>query len=475
MDRRFFVLFVSLMVIVNIETSFATEKMTGLIINEKDAFQGYTMFSPKSCVNTFLINMKGEVVHTWESKYGPGQSVYLLDNGLLFRPAVLRNLEVSMGTASGGFEVMDWEGNVVWFFEYHSKEYLPHHDMEPLPNGNILVLAWEFKTEQEALAYGRDPRLLRNKALWPEKIVEVQQTGPDKGKIVWEWRLWDHIIQDVDANKPNYGIVKDHPELLDINSGTGKADWLHTNAIDYNPFLDQIVLSARQLNELIILDHSTTTEEAKTHTGGKYGMGGDILYRWGNPLNYDSGSKADMLIEGQHDTRWIEPGLIGAGNIICFSNGAKRGYSSVEEFTPPMDENGNYSKPKPGKGYGPEKVSWSYSAPNKTDFYSQAVSGAQRLPNGNTLICSGTPGIFFEVTYDGEIVWKYINPVVRGGNIVDMYVDPKNNNGVFRCTRIPLDHNALTDKRLVSKGTLHEIYSDKIITEIKARVRKGKR
>src|SRR5207253_884838 len=101
---------------------------------------------------------------------------------------------------------------------------------------------------------------------------------------------------------------------------------------------------------------------------------------------------------------------------LVFNNGNGRpggNSSSVDELILPIDAEGRYYH-KPGAGYGPEGPVWSYSAPKKSDFYSFFISGAQRLANGNTLICSGANGIVFEVTPEKETVWKYTNPV-KGG------------------------------------------------------------
>ena len=167
---------------------------------------------------------------------------------------------------------------------YNSETYHQHHDIEPLPNGNILILGWELKTGEEAISKGRDPLLLEDGELWPEHIVEIEPDG-DGGNIVWEWHLWDHLIQDFDSSLVNYGVVSEHPELMNINymgpgqnSSGGKADWIHANSIDYNEELDQIIISSRALSEFWIIDHSTTKEEAASSSGGNAGMGGDILY-----------------------------------------------------------------------------------------------------------------------------------------------------------------------------------------------------
>ena len=162
----------------------------------------------------------------------------------------------------------------------------------------------------------------------------------------------------------------DHPELADINIIGGNRDWLHTNSIDYNPALDQIVVSLAHAGEIWVIDHSTTTAEAAGHTGGNSGKGGDLLYRWGNPANYDRGLPADRRLFSQHDARWIEPGLVGAGNIMFFNNGGGRPegqFSTVDEIAPPVDASGNYTLAA-GSAFGPSELAWSYGLPDP-QFY----------------------------------------------------------------------------------------------------------
>jgi hypothetical protein len=256
--------------------------------------------------------------------------------------------------------------------------------------------------------------------MWPTLIVEVEPVGPTGGDIVWEWHLWDHLVQDADPTKDNYGAVADHPELVDVNygniGGPSSGDWLHANAIDYHPEFDQIVFSSRSLDEVYVIDHSTTTEEAAGHTGGNSGMGGDILYRWGNPQVYDRGSESDRVFYVVHGVNWIGSGLPGEGNILAFNNGDRPGmsndYSSVYEIVPPVDEYGNYSI-EPDAAFGPSAPVWTYGAPG--EFYAGASQcGAYRLPNGNTLVCQAQGGYLFEVSESGTTVWEYDHPA---GNI----------------------------------------------------------
>ncbi len=154
------------------------------------------------------------------------------------------------------------------------------------------MVAWEYKSAEEAIAAGRDPRLLTQGALWPDTLIEVEPVGSGGAKIVWEWRAWDHLIQDFDPSRDTFGDVAGNPQLIDLNfARDGAADWMHLNGIDYHPELDQIVVGSPFLNEIWIIDHSTTTAEAAGHTGGRSGRGGDLLYRHGNPQAYRAGAE----------------------------------------------------------------------------------------------------------------------------------------------------------------------------------------
>jgi len=373
------------------------------------AFNGNILFAPQASTTTYLIDNNGNVKHTWVSSYLPGQSVYMLENGNLLRTAKI--VTVWPGGAGGGLQELTWNGNIIWDFTYYNDNHLSHHDIEILPNGNILMIAWEYKTPAQAIAAGRNPNNIGS-TFMVDHIIEVKKTGPTSGDIVWEWHIWDHLIQDYDQTKENYGIVADHPELIDINFGKEDIDWNHVNSIDYNEEFNQILISSFGQDEIWVIDHSTTTEEAAGHTGGNSGKGGDILYRWGNPRAYRAGTVNDQKFFGQHDAKWIESGCPGEGNILVFNNGLDRPqgkYSSVDEILPPVDANGNYSY-TPGSAYGPEEQIWMYTAENPTNFYSYRLSGAQRLSDGNTLICNGAFGIFFEVTPEKATIWEYTNP-----------------------------------------------------------------
>ena len=439
----------------------------GLFLNTSNAWPGYTLMAPMHHTNTYLINNAGEVVHMWASTYEPGRSAYLMTNGHMFRAGMVKQGGPSTGGGEGGrVEEYDWDGNLVWAIDYYSPTYIHHHDFKVLPNGNVLLLVAEKKTLAEVIAAGFNTNLLDASIftqgyMLPDCLVEVAPTRPYGGTVVWEWHLWDHMIQDYDPTKNNYGVVTDHPELIDVN-GTGikiPQFWNHVNGIDHNAQLDQVMLSIRGNSELFLIDHQLTTAQAASHAGGRYSKGGDILYRWGNPQQYNRGTSANQVLFQQHHTHWIETNCPGAGHILIFNNGLGRGYSTINEITPPVDAAGNYTLAS-GSAYGPATNYWLYQSSPPTNFYSSEISGCQRLPNGNTLICEGIKGNLFEVNTVGQTVWRYLCPVTtavltQGDSIpVDPARPDQSMNAVFRVTRYGTNYAGLLGRDLTSQGTI---------------------
>lgn len=428
------------------------QQTVGLFTRDPGSLDGYVLFAPNFANKTYLIDKCGYEVHSWTSTHQPGQSAYMLDDGSLLRTGKVNGGSFNAGGSGGIFEKFDWNGTLNWSYTISSATECQHHDIHKLPNGNVLAIVWELKTVSEATAAGRNPAGIGT-AVWSEKIIEVQQTGPTTGNVVWEWHVWDHLIQDFDSLKPNYGVVSQHPELINLNFTTGTAtasDWLHCNAIDYNADLDQIAISSHNLSEIWIIDHSTTTAEAASHSGGVHGKGGDLLYRWGNPAVYGRGTSADKKFFGQHNVQWIRNGLKDAGNIMVFNNGIQRpggNYSSIDIIAPPIDSMGDYTLALNQK-YQPDSAFWTYVAPVPTSFYSMNISGVQRLSNGNTLICEGASGNFFEIDSLKNTVWNYVNPVGQGGNIITQGA-AATQNSVFRCTQYDPSYAGLTGYVLV--------------------------
>ncbi len=440
-----------------------SQNTLGTIINTDESLQGYTFFSPFNGTSCYLVDNCGGLVNQWNRGTRPGLSAYLLENGLIFRTYKV-NPQGPFTSASngGGLELVDWNNNTIWSYEINSPTQLSHHDAVYMPNGNILVLTWELVYEEELIELGRDPNRIASEAyMWSERIIELEPVGGTDANIVWEWHIKDHYIQDFDPNQLNYGVVAEHPELYDINlaeldspNSNSPWDWNHFNAIDYNEDLDQILISVRNSDEIWIIDHSTTTEEAASHEGGRYGKGGDILFRWGNAYAYDRASLNEQQLFGQHGTNWIRDGLDDAGKILIFNNGNGQpgpDYSTGVLIEPLQDEIGGYILPEEGP-LTPTFETTLYGDASGETLYSPYLSNAQRLSNGNTLMNYGSIGTMREVTPNRTIVWEYIIPLF--GNTPATQGQNVNNNWSFRAYKYPEDYAGLQGQDLTATATI---------------------
>ena len=424
-------------------------RTVSVLVNTEAAYEGYTLFSPANTPSVYLMDNEGRIIHTWEIDNTEAVlEAHLLDNGHLVVVAAPRRNK-SNSLQYGSIRKYTWDNAFVWEYYFDGVQTHQHHGIDILSNGNILAIAWHKRTADEAAAMGLKPSfsaILKNRPLLADIIVEID---PSSNKIVWRWDTWDHLAQDFDVDLPDYGEIAQHPQRIDINyqprmlqeSPRYIRDWMHTNAVNYHPVLDQIVISVREFNEFWIVDHSASTAETA-------GPAGDLLWRWGNPAAYQQGDPVDdRQLFLQHDVQWIADGLPGAGNILIFNNqhvsadGEK--YSSVLELKPPLRPDGSYDWEQD------VEIVWSYRADG---FYSLVVSGAQRLPNGNTLITEGDHGRLIEVSTDGEVVWEFVNPDTTRGLIKQG--DPPNPQGIhfsqrntlFRVRKYPPDHLAFAGR-----------------------------
>ena len=341
---------------------------TSLLLSQ-DVFEGYTLFTPGGgggggSATTYLKDNNLNNIQTWSHSNGVASMPYLIpgdepgwENTLLIYPYRVNNPTMESGGVGGAVQCLTWEGELVWEYVLSNSDYQHHHDVEPLPNGNVLLISWEKKTASEGYAMGREEIDNPLNQMWSSAIFEIQPDGNGSAEVVWEWHLWDHLVQDYCPDCPNYATISNHPELFNINNGDvgtasgpggANADWIHINAVDYHNEWDQIVFSSRYQSEIFVIDHSTTTEEAAGHSGGNYGKGGDFLYRWGNPQNYNRGHDSDQIISDQHSINWIPYGSPGENHFILFNNyysgsGPSWGESAVMEFVPPVDADGNYT------------------------------------------------------------------------------------------------------------------------------------
>lgn len=358
----------------------------------------YTLYATKSGTKAYLIDTNSTTYHTWtfSSSKKSAYSTYLVPGDTLVRTyGYISTGGMSGGGVTGGVQKVLWDGTVVWDFQYNTSTYTIHHDICPLPNGNILMISYEIKSASEAEQAGASSA----QEYWAEKIIEVHPTGATTGTIVWEWHLWDHLCQNHDAAKDNYvSSIVNNPQLMNINyAGTGMMpDHWHMNGLDYNPVLDQIVLSIHFMDEAYIIDHSTTTAEAAGHTGGNSGKGGDFLYRWGNPEAY--GATGTTIFNVIHDAHWVPSDNPNYPGYLCGFHNNPGSNSKVDIWNPPYDGY-NYTLTL-GQAYAPSTYDYEYTS----TFQSNNEGNSQQLPNGNMLV-NNSFGSVYEVDPSGNVIW----------------------------------------------------------------------
>ncbi|MEC3966301.1 aryl-sulfate sulfotransferase [Flagellimonas halotolerans] len=337
--------------------------------------------------HVYLMDKNGDLVYEWPlGDRKIGNDVVLLEDGTLLAALQAEGPDILFGGFGGKIQIIDKEGNALWDFTYSNSNHRLHHDVELLPNGNVLGIAWEKMTQEEALASGSK----HNTDLYPESILEI---NPTTDEIVWEWHAKDHLIQDFDDTKLNFGEVAANPQLIDLNYVNAEnGNIMHINGLGYDAINDLIFLSVNFYSEVWILDHSTTTEVAASHSGGNFGRGGDLVYRFGNPSAYGDDDSERMFVNNHY------PNLFEPGKMLIFTNGGDLGQSTVYELGLP-----NALTQESIPTLTSPEILWSFT---DTELYSPKVSGAVRLPNGNTLITEGDYGIW-EVTTEGEVVWKF--------------------------------------------------------------------
>ena len=330
------------------------------------ACPGFTLFAPQSCAGQiFLVDLEGNVVHTWQMPYAPGNYGYLTERGTLFYNG--QTVEdstrfISKQPWKGGAALeADWNGRMLW--EVRHPDH--HHDGIRLRNDNVLLLCLaKLPADLVPRIKGGIPGTEHNGEMYGDYLVEMTTNG----KVVWEWRTWEHLDPELDC----ITAVQERRE-----------EWMHGNGLAELPNGD-IAVSFRAISTVIIIDRRT--EKA--------------IWKLGAPP-----------LAGQH-----APVPLTNGNLLLFDNGPHRldhpmPFSRVIEIE-----------------LASKKIVWKYQEKREYEFFSPRISNAQRLPNGNTLICEGDFGRLFEVTSEGELVWEFVNPYFGQGP-----TGP--NNRVFRAYR----------------------------------------
>ena len=390
-------------------------------------WNGYTVLSPLATQAVIVIDMNGNVVKRWDdfNNSAGGPARILPGGGVIAasgaRPPRQESLELVQ---------RDFDGDVVWSFKNNEEIELrdagkvwsarQHHDWqrEDFPAGY-------YSPEYSPAVSGSNTLILAHTnhvvpavsdaMLEDDRLIEV---SPD-GKIVWEWTAALHIDELGFAPDARAAIKA----AAGVNAARGSFDWLHINSATYvgpNRWFDagdrrfapnNVIISSRQASLLAIV-----------------GRDGSIVWRLGPDFSASPELRKIRQIIGQHHAHLIPKGLPGAGNVLVFDNGGSSGYGFAGPIAP--DGVGAFARATSRVlEINPVTLElvWSYAAPR---FFSTNISGAQRLPNGNTLVTEGAGGRMFEVTSDGAVVWEYMNPLFAG---------PRQSNDVYRAYRLPYD------------------------------------
>jgi len=378
----------------------------------------YTLIAPQG-TSAYLIDTSSTSTSTYYHKWtfttgSTAYSAFLLPGGTLVRTVANTSNVLGGGGITGKVEKVDWNGNVIWSFTYSSSTYCLHHDICPLPNGNILMISYDVKTSADATTAGCSTTM--SSGVYSEKIIEVQPSGTSGYTIVWEWHLWDHLCQSASSAKNNYvSSVSAHPELMNINYSITQ-DWWHMNGLDYNPYLDQIAISSHNMNEIYVIDHSTTTAQAATHAGGNSGKGGDFLYRWGNTAAYGVTGTANFNVV--HDAHWVAPYCPYGNYLGAFNNkGATSSKSCIDYINPPYN---GYTYTFSSSTYTPSTYNWRYTY---TGNAANDQGSSQVLPSGNVLICAGTAGYVLEIdSARSKVLWSMSASCAQAFRYSECYV-----------------------------------------------------
>ena len=386
--KRLKVCLLVLFLVLSASWAFALESSiqpTGLLqMNREKAFDGYTLVTSTTSKRAFLMDMEGKVVHKWQMKYPAGLYAYLLPNGNLLAGGSRRDdAPVNFGGSSGMITEYDWDGNVVWEWQELTPEYVQHHSFYRMPNGNTLVLGWEYKSYEEAIAKGRKPETMSQdgyenygkiiKGLWPDYVREISP----EGKVVWSWHVWDHLGPGEKQFDINFVL----PKAARYMAGP---DWSHFNSVEYLPDTDQILLNSRNFGEFYLISHKT----------------GEIQFRWGNPCMYGKGKCPSFLDDG--DQQLFGPhhaSYLPNGNVLVFDNGWYR----------PEGERSRVLEVNPKTG----EIEWQWISKMAHSFYTRYQGAVQKLPNGNYFITSSGSGHLIEITggKEPEIVWEWFSPL----------------------------------------------------------------
>ena len=314
--------------------------------------------------DVYLLNLDGEEVHHWQLPDPPGLYGYLLPNGNLFYGGKLRDAEWDRFQSWKRFK-----GGVMMEVDWAGNVIWEHRDKDHHHDARRTSSGGAIYLTVELMDRALSEKVKGGNPITGEigMWADVNVEVDSTGKRVWEWHAAEHLDLERDI----------------ITFNDSRDEWSHGNTVV--PLDDnRVMFSFRNISTVGIIDKST----------------GEIIWRLGGEI-----------LAQQHD-----PSLLANGNVLVYDNGSHSAhhalpFSRVVEVDPKTN-----------------RIVWEYADTPAYNFFSPYISGARRLPNGNTLITEGMFGRMFQVTPEGDVVWEYINP--------HFYKDSENAvvNRVFRAT-----------------------------------------
>jgi hypothetical protein len=417
----------------------------GVTLYQPDqTWNGYTVLSLLGAPGVAVIDMNGRLVKEWSGfTSSAGGPMRVLPNGQVIGAVGARQgRQESLRLAQQDFagrEIWTLNGeNEIEFTDGSRQRALrQHHDWQraDFPAGYYSPEFTPASTGAATLVLAHADRMvpaISDRLLQDDHIIEY---GAD-GKIRWQWFASDHV-EEFGFSAAARAAIKGG-----AGAGTGPAargggppaagnagpapaapvrafDWVHINSATYlgpNKWHDagdtrfapdNVIISSRQASFIAIIARD-----------------GKIVWRMGPDFRETPELRRIGQFVGPHHPHVIPKGLPGAGNVLVFDNGGSSGYG----FDTPIASNGYGGLARATSRVleiDPVKMEtvWSYNA---AGFFSTNISGAQRLPNGNTLITEGAGARVFEVTPQRRIVWEYMSASAQGA--------PMN---VYRAYRVP--------------------------------------
>jgi len=356
-----------------------------------EPFDGAILITPTRSKETVLMSADKTELHVWTSKYEAASGARLLQDGSVLRVAAenLGRPYVNLGLRGGRVQKISSDGKIIWDFWNAAVAHLACGDAIQLPNGHVLMAVMEWKGQADCASLGRDADKVDVTGLAAPGLMEFSPVGLNGGQLVWRWSGWDHLCQDRDAARPHYDAHRTELNRLDVHADVGKAG-LQISEIAYEVVSDRLWLTLPALNEVWVLDHSTSTEQAKTDEGGKSGKGGGLLKRFRASSDPNKGQDY-KLVSASFDSSSLTMLALGKG-----SSGRSTKFV-LQKVAQPFGGD--------GKSVPQVMVGWEASPHNERDFPNYLSPG----PNQTWFIGWHSSGVIEWLTKDGERPWTFTN------------------------------------------------------------------